>query len=676
MKRNNMGITLIALVITIVVLLILAGVSIAMLTGDNGLITKANEAKIENALGGVKEAMKLEQGEKKIQGINLTPEVLLSEGRVGRTVQLKDDGNYYMYYALKENAYSQMGELGKGNRASLKDVFLIDDKFNVRYIDKNGKEYGDEIEEKILTDETEVRFANKGFSEYVSNISGVKEEDMQFQWMKNQTSLTLNKIDITDLEDLVFFPNLITLNISNMELKTLQGIENCKNLKNFYVIDVQIEDYITLASLSNVETIYIQGAGSLKNPKNFIDSIKNFEKLNNLSLYFTNLTDLNFLNTLHYKENLTSLNLGVNKIKNLEPIEKFTSLETLDLRNNLIIDITPVKSLVNLKNLNLTNNDIVDIIPLEYNKNLQNLYLKGNPKIDGNRANYSEKELKALDEIGKILDRNGNIYLDSEQLGLFNNYKSIDLTSQNLSTLDLLEGMTQIENLTLTDNKLTLEDKKSQDILSSMINLKVLYISNNLLRDMTAINNLKNLKILYIQGNNNVDLSQIEDIISNLYNLRLDTDALKTINNCDSDKITNLNIDNSIYLTEIPDLSKFYNLKSLSLVNLEKVNDFSSVSKIRSLNSLSLQSNNLHNSMLDFSELNNLQSLNLENCSLWSEDLENLKALKNNNNNSLINPTALLELNPSTKIKLTGNVNLTEEAKTKLKERFGSNVTF
>ena len=39
------GITLIALVITIIVLLILAGVSIAMLTGENGIITQAQKAK-------------------------------------------------------------------------------------------------------------------------------------------------------------------------------------------------------------------------------------------------------------------------------------------------------------------------------------------------------------------------------------------------------------------------------------------------------------------------------------------------------------------------------------------------------------------------------------------------------------------------------------------------------
>ena len=47
--KNNKGITLIALVITIIVLLILAGVSIAMLTGNNGILTQANTAKTDTA---------------------------------------------------------------------------------------------------------------------------------------------------------------------------------------------------------------------------------------------------------------------------------------------------------------------------------------------------------------------------------------------------------------------------------------------------------------------------------------------------------------------------------------------------------------------------------------------------------------------------------------------------
>ena len=45
LKNNAKGITLIALIITIIVLLVLAGVTIAMLTGENGIINKAMQAK-------------------------------------------------------------------------------------------------------------------------------------------------------------------------------------------------------------------------------------------------------------------------------------------------------------------------------------------------------------------------------------------------------------------------------------------------------------------------------------------------------------------------------------------------------------------------------------------------------------------------------------------------------
>lgn len=43
--KQEKAITLIALVVTIVVLLILAGVSINMLTGQNGILTNAAKAK-------------------------------------------------------------------------------------------------------------------------------------------------------------------------------------------------------------------------------------------------------------------------------------------------------------------------------------------------------------------------------------------------------------------------------------------------------------------------------------------------------------------------------------------------------------------------------------------------------------------------------------------------------
>ena len=59
-KQNNKGITLIALVVTIVVLLILAGITITALFGDNGLITRAKIADQKTQEGAQKDIEAIE----------------------------------------------------------------------------------------------------------------------------------------------------------------------------------------------------------------------------------------------------------------------------------------------------------------------------------------------------------------------------------------------------------------------------------------------------------------------------------------------------------------------------------------------------------------------------------------------------------------------------------------
>ena len=59
MKNNQKGTTLVALVITIIVLLILAGVSIAALSGQNGILTNASEAKQQDAIGAAKDIVSM-----------------------------------------------------------------------------------------------------------------------------------------------------------------------------------------------------------------------------------------------------------------------------------------------------------------------------------------------------------------------------------------------------------------------------------------------------------------------------------------------------------------------------------------------------------------------------------------------------------------------------------------
>ncbi len=56
-KNQENGVTIIALVITVIVLLILAGISIASLTGDNGIINKSTEAKKETEISQYQEKL-------------------------------------------------------------------------------------------------------------------------------------------------------------------------------------------------------------------------------------------------------------------------------------------------------------------------------------------------------------------------------------------------------------------------------------------------------------------------------------------------------------------------------------------------------------------------------------------------------------------------------------------
>ncbi|MBR3152736.1 MAG: hypothetical protein IKF52_03930, partial [Clostridia bacterium] len=57
--KRHKGITLIALIITIIVLLILAGVTIAMVVGDNGILKRSNEAKDETTIAKIQEEVDL-----------------------------------------------------------------------------------------------------------------------------------------------------------------------------------------------------------------------------------------------------------------------------------------------------------------------------------------------------------------------------------------------------------------------------------------------------------------------------------------------------------------------------------------------------------------------------------------------------------------------------------------
>ena len=108
------GITLIALVITIIVLLILAGVTIATLMGDNGIITKAREAKQKTEDAQKEEEAILSDIEDYMNGITVSEEGFNEDAGVNEP-KLKS-GMIPVYYDESAKVWKKADETNTGKQ--------------------------------------------------------------------------------------------------------------------------------------------------------------------------------------------------------------------------------------------------------------------------------------------------------------------------------------------------------------------------------------------------------------------------------------------------------------------------------------------------------------------------------------------------------------------------------
>lgn len=149
-KQKNSGITLIALVITIIVLLILAGVTISTLTGENGILTRATEAKREDEIATVKEQAQLDitnwVAEKLKSGEDTTIDTPEKIQEILDAANSNNENKYYIGYTetgiKTPSGYEIPFEELYNTNASVETTKNIEDLNvgdRVNYIDKNGE---------------------------------------------------------------------------------------------------------------------------------------------------------------------------------------------------------------------------------------------------------------------------------------------------------------------------------------------------------------------------------------------------------------------------------------------------------------------------------------------------------------------------------------------------------
>ena len=183
------GITLIALVITIIVLLILAGVSIAMLTGDNGIITQAKLAKekteeaqrkeeqeLENLLNEITSEVPSEEGYNVSKNVN-SPKVTqgmipVKHNGTDWVVCSKEDPEWYSYDNTKKWA----------------NIMLSDGKY------KEGK-----VVEGQIVKEEELGSMYVWIPRYAYRIVG--EKNIEVNFLKGNTNQDKNGKEYTEDEN-------------------------------------------------------------------------------------------------------------------------------------------------------------------------------------------------------------------------------------------------------------------------------------------------------------------------------------------------------------------------------------------------------------------------------------------------------------------------------------------
>lgn len=121
-EKNESGITLVALVITIIILLILAGIVITFAIGNNGIIGKAQEAQRMQTVAQIREKMSLEvldaESEAYVRGEKLKQEEL--KNIIAKYGELQEDGDTIK---LKEvDANLSLKEIYNGEIQKLGDV--------------------------------------------------------------------------------------------------------------------------------------------------------------------------------------------------------------------------------------------------------------------------------------------------------------------------------------------------------------------------------------------------------------------------------------------------------------------------------------------------------------------------------------------------------------------------
>lgn len=294
------------------------------------------------------------------------------------------------------------------------------------------------------------------------------------------------------LADLAYLPNLTSLEISNLEISSLEF----------------------LSSLLKLNTLNLSGS---KFPVEHMPYIAALPELKQLSMADCNLS------TIEHLENawsLTELDLSYNTIRNLEVLKTIPNLKKLYLQHNAVNSLEVVGSLDGLEVLNVSFNAVSSLTPLKDCTNLKELMADNNHLTDLKGVRKLAKlELLSVDynQITEVSD-----LIDNQAL------KNVSVASNNITEIWTLAELVNLEVLDFSSNHVeempewskerplqTIDGSynmlSSIDSLGKLQSLTHVYMDYNLITDIDELENCFCLVQINVFGNAIPDVSKLRD---------------------------------------------------------------------------------------------------------------------------------------------------------------------
>lgn len=562
---NNKGITLVAMVVTIIVMIILAGVSITLIRGDDSsIITEAEKSVYKNSITQIEEKI----NEFYINNYNDMPELR------NKAISL------ILYYEMDRYTGDLMYKNNWVDTSNLTDTMFHKENQFYTKIDTDTDKTKD-----ILTDKYQF-WSNSETSLFELSWEKTLEYDGEEKTFYLLNTKNLTKMLGKDAKILDLNSNYETLNevyaitadlrvfyLPNGDLSDAIGIDPSDiqatdNNRIVFEAGSEIANNLNDGKEMTVQQVKVHKKVSIDS-NSTITTLKDIGKLSNMQELIINNEIIESLDGIENAESLKVLRLYGNKLESFKGINKCVNLEKIYLHN--FSDEQFKELCTAMKNTNYTKlkvfaavgfwhdhysenfNDERYIIPKVYASGIvenKNMALT-------NISPLSYLTSKTKSSINTVL-LNNNAITDASVLSGFSNIKYLKIDGNDLTTLNGIVNHSKMIYLRVASNKLVpnaLDALKDSTGKATLPNLTTLDLRGNFeLVNVNAVSSCTKLVKLFFKSDSSLKRADND--------VKLDTDQVRNINNFLNSLGSGLQIDAKYSLALLAENTTRYETKN------------------------------------------------------------------------------------------------------------------